>query len=72
LSVVYKLTYEISEVKSFLCSRFYLVSAVKNDIMKLIGLKPEVSEAEYLKRPFSILALKGKDFGRESINLCLN
>jgi hypothetical protein len=37
--------------------------------MKLLGLKPEVSVAKYLKRPFSILALKGKVFGRESINL---
>ena len=40
-----------------------------NGIMKLLGLKPEVSVAKYLKRPFSILALKGKVFGRESINL---
>jgi len=44
--------------------------------MKLLGLKPEVSKSEYLKRPLSIpacrqagLPLKNKVFGRESIKI---
>jgi hypothetical protein len=43
-------------------------------IMEPLGLKPEVPQGPkgwILERPLSILALKGKDFDRESINIFL-